>query len=46
MVEANMAADALGDLALNLSEIQAQLEGKTLRKVVAIPNRLVNIVAN
>ena len=46
MVEANMAADALGDLALNLPEIQAQLEGKTLRKVVAIPNRLVNIVAN
>ena len=46
MVEANMAADALGELALNLPEIQAQLEGKTLRKVVAIPNRLVNIVAN
>lgn len=46
MVEANMAADALGDLAINLPEIQAQLEGKTLRKVVAIPNRLVNIVAN
>ncbi|WP_335871334.1 leucine--tRNA ligase [Bacillus sp. 2205SS5-2] len=31
---------------LALAEIQAELDGKTVRKVVAVPGKLVNIVAN
>jgi leucyl-tRNA synthetase len=33
-------------LALAHDKVQAQLEGKTVRKVVAVPGKLVNIVAN
>ena len=34
------------ELALANETIKAELEDKTVRKVIAIPNRLVNIVAN
>jgi leucyl-tRNA synthetase len=34
------------DAALNDEKIRAQLEGKTVRKVIVVPGRLVNIVAN
>lgn len=33
-------------LALSSSKVQAQLEGKTIRKVIVIPGKLVNVVAN
>ena len=36
----------LENLALNDSKVKAAIEGKMIRKVIAIPNKLVNIVAN
>lgn len=42
----DMAKEDLETLALANELIQEQLEGKTIRKVVVIPNKLVNIVAN
>lgn len=36
----------LEELALANETIQAQIEGKTIRKIIAVPNKLVNIVAN
>nr|WP_174804806.1 leucine--tRNA ligase [Macrococcus canis] len=32
--------------ALSLEAVQSAIEGKTVRKVIAVPNKLVNIVAN
>ena len=37
---------AMEEVALRNETIQEELTGKTIRKVIAIPNRLVNIVAN
>ena len=31
--------------ALGLSTVQAQLEGKAVRKVIVVPNRIINVVA-
>ncbi|MBG9981248.1 leucine--tRNA ligase [Facklamia sp. DSM 111018] len=45
-IEVDLAKDQMEDLALNHEAIQSELEGKTIRKVISIPNRLVNIVAN
>lgn len=46
----DMSADAgkeeLESTALGLEKIQTHLEGKTVRKVIVVPGRLVNIVAN
>jgi len=39
-------AKALEELALADEKIQALIDGKTVRKVVVVPGRLVNIVAN
>ncbi len=36
----------LEELARSDEKVQAQLEGKTIRKVIAVPGKLVNIVAN
>src|SRR5699024_3087207 len=36
----------LEEVALQNEKIQPWLEGKTVRKVIVIPNKLVNIVAN
>ena len=33
-------------IALDNEDVKAKLEGKTIRKVIVVPNRLVNIVAN
>jgi leucyl-tRNA synthetase len=38
--------DTLKETALHLPEIQKQLEGKTVRKVIAVKGKIVNIVAN
>ncbi|MGX6978468.1 leucine--tRNA ligase [Vagococcus elongatus] len=45
-VSSNMEKDALTEFALAHEEIAQQLEGKSVRKVIAVPNKLVNIVAN
>lgn len=42
----DMPQSEMEELALTNETIKAELEGKTVRKVIAIPNRLVNIVAN
>ena len=34
------------ELAMNDEKIKAELEGKTVRKVIVVPGKLVNIVAN
>ncbi|MGF3196104.1 leucine--tRNA ligase [Facklamia sp. P13055] len=38
--------EAMEELALAEASIKKELDGKTVRKIIAIPNRLVNIVAN
>ncbi|MCA0171510.1 leucine--tRNA ligase [Bacillus sp. RAR_GA_16] len=38
--------DEMQEIALEHEKIKGQLEGKTLRKVIAVPGKLVNIVAN
>ncbi|HLR53444.1 MAG TPA: leucine--tRNA ligase [Pseudogracilibacillus sp.] len=45
-VEKDMEESDLEELALQNEKIQPWLEGKTVRKVIVIPNKLVNIVAN
>lgn len=45
-VASDLTEDAIKEAALNTSEIIAALEGKTVRKVIVIKGRLVNIVAN
>lgn len=42
----DMAKEAMEASALEEQEIKAAIEGKTVRKVIAVPNKLVNIVAN
>lgn len=46
MIPLDLPTADMEQLALADALIQAELAGKTVRKVVAIPNRLVNIVAN
>lgn len=46
MVPADADAKKLEAIALDHEEIKPLLEGKTVRKVIAVPGRLVNIVAN
>lgn len=46
MVAIDLDKDALETIALADDLVKAELEGKTVRKVIAVPNRLVNIVAN
>ena len=38
--------DALEQIAMDDDTIKAQIDGKTVRKVIAVPGKLVNIVAN
>ena len=45
-VERGLAKDALESIALADERIQSLIEGKTVRKVIVVPDRLVNIVAN
>ncbi|UOE61066.1 leucine--tRNA ligase [Priestia filamentosa] len=45
-VPAETTREGLQDLAMKDSKVQEQIEGKTVRKVIAVPGKLVNIVAN
>ena len=45
-VSADMSKEDLEALAKEDSKVQAQTEGKTIRKVIVVPGKLVNIVAN
>ena len=45
-VARDIAKDELEKIALADTTIQEHLAGKTVRKVIAVPNKLVNIVAN
>lgn len=46
MVDLDLSKEALEKVALEDTIVQAELAGKTVRKVIAVPNRLVNVVAN
>ena len=46
MVPVDSSKDALEELALANEQIKEHIAGKTVRKVIAVPNKLVNIVAN
>ncbi|MCT2535829.1 leucine--tRNA ligase [Aquibacillus koreensis] len=46
MVDKNASKDELEKQALEMDAIKERLEGKTVRKVIAVPGKLVNIVAN
>ena len=46
MMPANTSQDDMRDLALSNQDVAAAIEGKTVRKVICVPKRLVNIVAN
>jgi leucyl-tRNA synthetase len=46
MIPTDMNKEDLEKLAKDHEEIKAQIEGKTVRKVIAVPGKLVNIVAN
>lgn len=45
-VQLGMTKEALEELVMNHDTIKAELQEKTIRKVIAVPNKLVNIVAN
>lgn len=45
-VPASMSKDDIESQAMNCSGVQRHIEGLTVRKVIVVPNRLVNIVAN
>lgn len=45
-VARDLAKEELEKIALSDEIIQANIEGKTIRKVIVVPNKLVNIVAN
>ena len=46
MMPADAKANEMEEIALANEEIKAEIEGKTVRKVICVPGRLVNIVAN
>ena len=46
MVAVDLAKDELEKMAMEDEHIQRNIEGKTVRKVIVVPNKLVNIVAN
>ena len=46
MVPVEATREELEALATANADVQAQLDGKTIRKVIAVPKKLVNIVAN
>ncbi|MED4591042.1 leucine--tRNA ligase [Priestia flexa] len=45
-VPAEASREQLQDIAMANENVQEQIEGKTVRKVIAVPGKLVNIVAN
>ncbi|WP_201715934.1 leucine--tRNA ligase [Rossellomorea arthrocnemi] len=46
MIPRDMTKDELEKTAMENDEIKSQIEGKTIRKTIAVPGKLVNIVAN
>lgn len=46
MVPADANREALQEIAMGNTKVQEQIDGKTIRKVIAVPGKLVNIVAN
>ena len=46
VIPADASKDEMEQIALNNEKISEALEGKTIRKVIAVPGKLVNIVAN
>ncbi|WP_338472025.1 leucine--tRNA ligase [Niallia sp. XMNu-256] len=46
VVPVNTNKDVLEQLAMDDDKVKAQIDGKTIRKVIAVPGKLVNIVAN
>lgn len=46
MVPAGAKKDALEQIAMEDEKVKEQIDGKTVRKVIAVPGKLVNIVAN
>ena len=46
VVAKDASKDEIQELAMNDERVKAELEGKTVRKVVVVPGKLVNIVAN
>ena len=45
-VPAEASREELQDIAMANEDVQEFIEGKTVRKVIAVPGKLVNIVAN
>ncbi|MGC4377745.1 leucine--tRNA ligase [Fictibacillus sp. Mic-4] len=45
-VPADLKKEEMEEVALNHESVQSNIEGKTVRKVIAVPGKLVNIVAN
>ena len=46
VVARDLSKEELETVAMNNEQVKANIEGKTIRKVIAVPNKLVNIVAN
>jgi leucyl-tRNA synthetase len=46
LLPAGLDNDTLQATALDCEKVRADLEGKTIRKVIVVPGKLVNIVAN
>ena len=46
MVPADATREKLEEIAMGEDSIKEQIDGKTVRKVIAVPGKLVNIVAN
>lgn len=46
MVPADANRETLEEIAMGNTKVQQQIDGKTIRKVIAVPGKLVNIVAN
>ncbi|MBD8006039.1 leucine--tRNA ligase [Bacillus norwichensis] len=46
LVSREASKEELEEIALNDDKIKSAIEGKTIRKVIAVPSKLVNVVAN
>jgi leucyl-tRNA synthetase len=46
MVPTDASKETLEQIAMNDEKVKEQIEGKTIRKVITVPGKLVNIVAN
>ena len=44
MVAANLSKEETENAALNAEKIKAEIEGKTIVKIIAVPGKLVNVV--